>query len=117
MLAKPGSKTYGIPSVVVGLHAVGHMAFSVAAGAFVPEPKVESSVLILDRIPTPDLSERAIAIATAAFGQRRKMLRKSLIGTIKSMECFEIAGIDPTARPESLAPLDFVALAAAEVSS
>jgi len=64
----------------------------------------------------PELSERAIAIATAAFGQRRKMLRKSLAGTITSMDCFEHAAIDPTKRPEDLAPQDFVALAEAEAS-
>jgi 16S rRNA (adenine1518-N6/adenine1519-N6)-dimethyltransferase len=116
MLAEPGSKTYGIPSVVVGLHAVGHLAFTVPAKAFVPAPKVESAVVVLDRIPAPDLSDRAIALATAAFGQRRKMLRKSLAGTIKSMGCFAVAGIEPTARPEDLTPQEFVALAGAEAT-
>ena len=115
LLAEPGSKTYGIPSVVVGLHAAGRLAFTVSADSFVPVPKVESAVVILERVSAPDLSERAIALATAAFGQRRKMLRKSLAGTIKSSECFAIAGIDPTARPEDLAPMDFIALANAEV--
>ena len=116
MLAEPGSKTYGIPSVVVGLHSVGHLAFSVPADVFVPAPKVESAVVILDRTDAPELSDRAIALATAAFGQRRKMLRRSLAGTIKSIDCFERAGIEATARPEDLAPRDFVALAEAEVS-
>ena len=116
LLAEPGSKTYGIPSVVCGLHAIGHLAFSVSPDAFIPVPKVESAVVILDRVPAPPLSDRAVAIAAAAFGQRRKMLRKSLVGTIASSECFEIAGIDPTMRPEDLAPMDFVALADAEAS-
>jgi 16S rRNA (adenine1518-N6/adenine1519-N6)-dimethyltransferase len=116
LLAGPGSKTYGIPSVVVGLHAVGRLAFTVAADAFVPVPKVESAVVTLDRIPTPELSERAIALATAAFGQRRKMLRKSLAGTIRNSDCFGVAGIDPMRRPESLTPMEFVDLASAEVS-
>jgi 16S rRNA (adenine1518-N6/adenine1519-N6)-dimethyltransferase len=117
LLAGPGSKTYGIPSVVVGLHAVGRLAFTVSPDAFVPVPKVESAVVILDRTPTPELSERAITLATAAFGQRRKMLRRSLAGTIRSSDCFAIAGIDPTRRPESLAPAEFVDLASAEASS
>lgn len=116
LLAKPGTKTYGIPSVIVGLHAVGHMAFTVSPDAFVPKPKVESAVVILDRHPTPAFSDRAIALATAAFGQRRKMLRKSLAGTIGSMDCFETAGVDPTARPEDLTPETFVDLARAEGS-
>lgn len=116
MLAEPGSKTYGIPSVVVGLHAVGRLAFSVSAEAFVPAPKVESVVIVLDRVAAPELTGRAIAIATAAFGQRRKMLRKSLAGTIQNPDCFAIAGVDPTARPEDLTPAAFVDLAHAEVS-
>jgi 16S rRNA (adenine1518-N6/adenine1519-N6)-dimethyltransferase len=114
LLAEPGSKTYGIPSVVVGLHCVGHAAFSVSGEVFVPSPKVESTVVVLDRVPAPESSGRAIALATAAFGQRRKMLRRSLAGIIRSPDCFEVAGIDPTARPEDLAPGDFVDLADAE---
>jgi 16S rRNA (adenine1518-N6/adenine1519-N6)-dimethyltransferase len=116
LLAQPGSKTYGIPSVICGLHAVGRLAFSVSPDAFIPAPKVESAVVILDRVPAPPLSDRAVEIATAAFGQRRKMLRKSLVGTITHMDCFDAAGIDPTRRPEELEPMDFVALANAEVS-
>lgn len=116
LLAEPGSKTYGIPSVVVGLHAVGRLAFSVPPDAFVPVPKVDSAVVILDRIPTPERSARAIALATAAFGQRRKMLRRSLAGTINSMDVFAEAGIEPTARPEDLSPRDFLALSIAEAA-
>lgn len=118
MLARPESKIYGLPSVVAGLHATGSLAFTVSPQVFEPQPKVESAIIILDRVEPDPYAPRAIAIATSAFGQRRKMLRRSLssvlqdpAGTIAS------AGIDPTLRAEDLAPEEYVAIARAEEAS
>jgi 16S rRNA (adenine1518-N6/adenine1519-N6)-dimethyltransferase len=115
LLADAGSKTYGLPSVTTGLHAKGRLAFSVPRQVFEPIPRVDSAVIVLDRIDAPPLSTRAVEIATAGFGQRRKMLRRSLTGLFSNPErVLTEAGIDPTARPEQLAPADFVRIAEAE---
>jgi 16S rRNA (adenine1518-N6/adenine1519-N6)-dimethyltransferase len=79
---------------------------------FYPTPSVESTVVELVRRPAPDVAEQAIELATAAFGQRRKMLRRSLAGIIPdTVPVLERCGIDPTLRPEDLSPDDFVAIA------
>jgi 16S rRNA (adenine1518-N6/adenine1519-N6)-dimethyltransferase len=115
LLADAGSKTYGLPSVTTGLHAKGRLAFSVPRQVFEPIPRVDSAVIHLDRIDAPPLSARAVEIAAAGFGQRRKMLRRSLVGVFSDPEqVLKEAGIDPTARPEQLAPADFVRIAEAE---
>ena len=115
LLADAGSKTYGLPSVTTGLHAVGKIAFSVPRQVFEPVPRVDSAVVVLDRIDAPPLSERAVEIATAGFGQRRKMLRRSLGGALTDPERVLVeADIDPTSRPEQLTPTDFVRIAQAE---
>lgn len=114
LVAEPGSKEYGLPSVVVGIHARARLAFRVPAQVFYPAPRVESAVALLDRVPAPDESERAIEIASAAFNQRRKMVRGSLAGVLEDpVASFDRAGIDPTARAEDLAPADYLTLARA----
>jgi len=115
MVARPGSKVYGLPSVVVGLHARGTVAFTVPPHVFEPRPKVESAVMILDRIGADPYAERAIAIAAAAFNQRRKMLRRSLASTLDDpATTIAAAGIDPTLRAEDLSPQGYLAIAQAE---
>ncbi len=112
LLAGPGSRSYGIPSVVTALHASGSVAFTVPPTVFYPTPPVESTVVVLVRHTPPDGAERAIEIATTAFGQRRKMLRRSLAGIVSDIgPALERCGIDPTARPEDLSPCDFVTIA------
>ena len=112
-VAQPGSRTYGLPSVVVGLHARAHVAFPVPRQVFVPPPNVDSSVLVADRSPAPPLAEKAIELAAQAFGGRRKMLRRSLSDVAGIETHLESAGVDPTSRPEDLAPSDFLRLAEA----
>lgn len=113
LLAGPGSRSYGIPSVVTSLHAHGSIAFSVAPTVFYPAPSVSSAVIELDRHPAPENAERAIGIASAAFGQRRKMLRRSLAAVIpETSDTLERCGIDPTERAEDLSPASYVAIAA-----
>jgi 16S rRNA (adenine1518-N6/adenine1519-N6)-dimethyltransferase len=118
MLAHPGSRTYGLPSVVVGLHAKGTIAFSVPPEVFDPQPRVESAVILLDRIEPDRYAHRALEVAAGAFGQRRKMLRRSLASVLSDpVTTMAAAGIDPTLRAEDLAPDEFVAIARAEMSS
>jgi 16S rRNA (adenine1518-N6/adenine1519-N6)-dimethyltransferase len=115
LLAEPGSKTYGVPSVIVGLHAAGRIALPVPRQVFEPSPRVDSAVVVLDRKEAPDLSERAIRLAEAGFGQRRKMLRRSLVSELADpVPTLAAAGIEPTSRAEELAPSDYVALAREE---
>lgn len=115
LLAHAGTKTYGLPSVTTGLHATGKIAFSVPRQVFEPMPRVDSAVIVLNRVEAPARAARAVEIAAAGFGQRRKMLRRSLVGTLGDPEAvLSEAGIDPTTRPEQLAPTDFLAIAEAE---
>lgn len=112
LLAGPGSRTYGIPSIVTSLHASGTIAFAVAPTVFYPAPSVSSAVVALVRHPAPPAAERAIEIATAAFGQRRKMVRRSLAGVIPEPSgILERCGIDPTSRAEDLDPDAFLLIA------
>jgi 16S rRNA (adenine1518-N6/adenine1519-N6)-dimethyltransferase len=114
LVAPPGSRAYGLPSVIVGIHARGRLALRVPAQVFYPAPRVESAVVVLDRVPAPEGSERAIEIAGAAFNQRRKMLRGSLAAVLEDpVGKLVAAGIDPTKRAEDLSPLDYLALARA----
>jgi 16S rRNA (adenine1518-N6/adenine1519-N6)-dimethyltransferase len=113
LTAAPGTKTYGIPSVIVGLHGRAHISFTVPPHMFEPTPRVDSAVVVIDRIPAPQYAAEAIGLATTAFGQRRKMLRRSLANTVPDEGVFTEAGIDPEARPESLGPDRFVGLATA----
>jgi 16S rRNA (adenine1518-N6/adenine1519-N6)-dimethyltransferase len=112
LLASPGTRTYGLPSVVAALHATGTKAFTVGRAVFYPTPAVDSTVVQLVRHPAPPHTERAIEIATAAFGQRRKMVRRSLANVLpEASTILERCGIDPTARAEDLPPEAFVSIA------
>lgn len=115
LLADEGSKTYGLPSVIVGLHAEGRFAFAVPPQVFEPQPRVASAVIVLDRKEAPAAAARAMKLAGVAFGQRRKMLRRSLAAILVDPTSILVrARIDPTARPEQLAPSEFVRIAEAE---
>jgi 16S rRNA (adenine1518-N6/adenine1519-N6)-dimethyltransferase len=116
IVARPGSRSYGRLSVLAGWRAEARILFDVAGSAFVPPPKVTSSLVSLVPRETPLVCEtRALERVTgAAFGQRRKMLRQSLksLGT-DPLALLERAGIDPTARAEEVPVAGFVALARA----
>ncbi len=115
LASPPGHKDYGIPSVVVGVHGSARVAFKVPPQVFIPAPNVESAVVIVERTRSPRGAERAIQLAGAAFGQRRKMLRRSLSGVIEDpVAVLEAAGIDPTARAEQLPPDAYLRIAEAE---
>lgn len=112
LVAGPGSKTYGLPSVVVGIHGRGRLEFRVPPQVFLPPPNVGSAVVSIDRLPASPAAARAIDLASAGFGQRRKMLRTSLAGASNSPGALlEAAGIAPTARAEELGVADWIRLA------
>ncbi len=112
LVAKPGGKEYGLPSVVAGIHAEGRLAFTVPPQVFYPAPRVESAVAVLRRRPAPEEAERAIELAAAAFNQRRKMLRGSLRSVLDDPDAtLTAAGLAPTSRAGDLSPGDYLRLA------
>ncbi len=115
LAAAPGTPAYGIPSVKVALWATAQVVARVPPTVFVPQPRVESVLVRLRRRPSPavDVDHGALmALVRQAFGQRRKMLRRSLAGRV-SPEAFLAAGIAPEARPEQLGIAEWGALTAA----
>lgn len=112
LTASPGSSDYGLPSVVAGIYAEAKLEFRVPPQVFYPQPKVESAVVRLDRRPTPFRADLAVDLARAAFGQRRKMLRRSLVGVLDDPERGLVeAGLDPTWRAENVSPGGYLRLA------
>lgn len=104
LVAEPGGKIYGIPSVLVAYWGQAKLVGSVGADLFFPKPKVESVLVKIDRSQTPRFPAefgRLSTLVRTAFGQRRKMLRRSLSNHV-TQEQMEAAGIEPTARPEEL---------------
>lgn len=111
-LASPGSKAYGLPSIVAAMHATATLSFPVPPTVFFPTPAVDSAVMDINRRPAPDRAEAALALASTAFRQRRKMLRRSLEDVLPDAAgALAAAGIEATARPEQLSPADFLRLA------
>lgn len=104
LAAAAGSPEYGIPSVLVARHAVARIVGHVPPTVFVPRPKVESSLVRLVRhtdVPSSVGHEDLAVVVKAGFGQRRKMLRRSLRG-LATEEQLIAAGIDPTSRAEDV---------------
>jgi 16S rRNA (adenine1518-N6/adenine1519-N6)-dimethyltransferase len=116
IVAKVGDKSYGRLAVLAGWRAQAKILFDLAPTAFVPQPKVISSVVRL--IPRAEpLACDSVAlqrVTEAAFGQRRKMLRQSLKSLgVDTAALLAAAGIEPTARAEEIPVEGFVALARA----
>jgi 16S rRNA (adenine1518-N6/adenine1519-N6)-dimethyltransferase len=115
LVSRPRSKSYGRLSVLTQWLTEAAMAFDIPPGAFMPAPKVTSTVVVLQPRPAP-LAPADFAtlerVTAAAFGQRRKMLRGSLkaLGGDTLALC-AAAGIEPTARAEELDVAAFCAIA------
>jgi 16S rRNA (adenine1518-N6/adenine1519-N6)-dimethyltransferase len=100
--AAPRTALYGAVSVKTAYWARARIVGHVPASVFVPRPNVESALLEIVRRPPPDTDPATLfPLVRTAFGQRRKMLRRSLAGVV-APSTFEAAGISPTARPEEL---------------
>ncbi|MGL4441826.1 MAG: 16S rRNA (adenine(1518)-N(6)/adenine(1519)-N(6))-dimethyltransferase RsmA [Bosea sp. (in: a-proteobacteria)] len=107
------TSNYGRLSVLCGWRTEASILFDVAPSAFVPPPKVTSSVVHLVPRATPEACDLKLLerVTQAAFGQRRKMLRQSLkpLG-LDLPRLFAATGIDETARAENISVRGFVGL-------
>ncbi len=106
LCAVPGSKIYGGVSVKVASWATAKIVGAVPPTVFIPRPKVDSALVEITRIvppPLPSGPERDLVfqLVTAGFGQRRKMLRRSLVG-VMTADAIERSGVRPDARAEEL---------------
>jgi 16S rRNA (adenine1518-N6/adenine1519-N6)-dimethyltransferase len=117
MTAAPGGKDYGRLTVMLGLWARSEACFDIGPGAFTPPPKVWSTVVRLVPHASPPFPVRDHAqfagLVARLFSMRRKTLGRALKGSLTAEQIASI-GIDPKARPETLAPADFARLAALE---
>jgi 16S rRNA (adenine1518-N6/adenine1519-N6)-dimethyltransferase len=115
MAAKPGGKEYGRLTVMLAPWVRVEPLFDIGTGAFSPPPKVISTFFELHPYASPPFAihDHTVfsKVVLAAFGQRRKTLRNSLAGLMDAA-AITAAGVDPGARPETLAPAEFAALAA-----
>ncbi len=126
LVAGPGSKVYGVPSVKLAWYCSARRIGSVPPGVFWPVPNVDSGLVELRRRPTPDLGDdngaatlrrEVFRVVDAAFAQRRKTLRAALAGwaggAARAEEILRAAAIDPQARGETLGVGEFTAIARA----
>jgi len=109
LAASPGSPEYGGISVKVSYWATARVLGDVPPTVFVPRPKVTSAIIEIVRRDEPAVaSDRAVlfSLVRTAFGQRRKMLRRSLHALVTEDQ-FASAGIESTRRPEELDVFDW----------
>ncbi|MGW4370670.1 16S rRNA (adenine(1518)-N(6)/adenine(1519)-N(6))-dimethyltransferase RsmA [Nocardia takedensis] len=121
LAAEPGSRVYGVPSVKAGFFGSVRRAGAVGTQVFWPVPRVDSGLVRVDRFADAPWSlddahrRRVYAVVDAAFAQRRKTLRAALAGwagsPVEAERRLVAAGIDPTARGETLDTAAFVRLA------
>jgi len=101
-----GSSDYGAISVKVAYWATARVLGDVPPSVFIPRPKVTSSIIEITRRETPAVGphiapQQLFKVIRTGFGQRRKMLRRSL-AAIATPENFALAGVSPEARAEDL---------------
>lgn len=115
LVASPGSKEYGVLSVITQIYADVEKLFDVGRNCFMPTPKVDSSLVKLWPGKNQKLEEKGLQIIKAAFSRRRKTLNNSLSSNFEKEEiglALKNAGIDPTRRAESLSIDEFKSLIA-----
>ncbi|GAB3467039.1 16S rRNA (adenine(1518)-N(6)/adenine(1519)-N(6)) -dimethyltransferase RsmA [Kineococcus endophyticus] len=120
LVAGPGSRTYGVPSVKTAWYAEARRAGSVPPPVFWPVPRVDSGLVAFTRRPAPATAasrEEVFAVVDAAFAQRRKTLRAALAtwagSPVRAEELLRAADVDPQARGEQLTVADFARIAEA----
>ena len=122
--AEPGNRTYGGYTAKLALYGQVTGRFEVPPRCFMPAPHVDSAVVRIERaeleMPAGVTREQVSAVIDAAFAQRRKTIRNSMgsNGFDKAVldEALAAAGLEGTARAETLAPADFVRLTGELVS-
>jgi len=124
LVAPPGNKTYGIPSLKAAWYGEARLAGTVSRKVFWPAPNVDSGLVALNRREppqTPASRTEVFACIDAAFAQRRKTLRAALAGWAGSAANAETAllaaGVDPRTRGEQLDVHAFAAIAAARAAT
>jgi 16S rRNA (adenine1518-N6/adenine1519-N6)-dimethyltransferase len=115
IVAKPDSSAYGRLAVLAQWRSEAKLAMKVHRSAFVPPPKVMSAVVHIVPKPAPEGVSAATLerLTAAAFGQRRKMLRRSLLSLPGALDALESLGISSERRAETLSVADFTAVARA----
>jgi len=124
MAAVPGRKDYGSYTVKLGLLARAAGRFTVSPGCFMPPPRVDSAVLRLERVQLDESAavlSAARRIADAAFAQRRKTLRNSLLAATRwdgarLDAVLSAAGVDGRRRAETLSVDEYLILARESLS-
>ena len=113
IVARPDSGAYGRLAVLAQWRSEPKLAMKVHRSAFVPPPKVMSAVVhVVPKEQPAGVSPAVLERLTgAAFGQRRKMLRRSVQGLPGALGALERLGIDPERRAETLRVEEFTALA------
>ena len=104
LAARVGDEGYGAVSVKVAYWAEARLAGAVPRTVFLPQPNVDSALVAIERRPQPATdapAARLFELVRAGFGQRRKMLRRSLNGIVEPA-AFECADVRPEARAEEL---------------
>jgi 16S rRNA (adenine1518-N6/adenine1519-N6)-dimethyltransferase len=118
--ARPGTRDYGVLSILIQLHADVRLRLSLPPGAFRPQPKVHSAVLSLRfRAPAVDVVDEAVfeSMVKSMFTQRRKMLTNALASfsaarNRNTVDALRDASIDSRRRPETLQLEELARLAA-----
>lgn len=118
LCAPPGGKEYGTLSVYLSVLADARLEFSVRRTCFTPAPEVDSAVVSIrfrSGIPAP-LVRNLQVVVRAAFARRRKKLRNAAVpflpgGTETWCDLLSRAGIDPSARAETVPPANYLLLA------
>lgn len=113
IVARPDTSAYGRLAVLAQWRSEARLALKVHRSAFVPPPKVMSAVVhIVPKEAPAGVSARTLEqLTAAAFGQRRKMLRRSLSGLPGALPALERLGLDGERRAETLSVTEFCAIA------
>ena len=113
IIAKQGSKNYGRLSILTNWLTKSKKLFDIPSEAFIPRPKITSSVIQLKPLHKPlyDVSFESIEkITQMAFSQRRKMIKTSL-KKVNGQIILKELNISPNLRPENLSIIDFCKIA------
>jgi len=123
LAAAAGSDAYGAVSVKVAYYAHAELAGMVPPTVFLPKPAVDSALVRLVRRASPPVAvpdvDRLFVLVRSGFATRRKMLRRALTSELgaRTVAILEAAGIDPSARAETLGLDAWAAIARAEAEA